>query len=702
MAKNGLSAAIEALCGDPAARDALARKLCGMTFEQLTAPEHHSQIELREALRAHFGAADNPAVAAAVQARVAELAADPASPLAPAAAATRLAAVERALTRHFSDDREPARRWRPTVERYGSCPTDDARTTAVLSGLLALACVGPQTFRTAEPLAAEGPNALARAIALLAGACEPCPGPAYQQVRNGLALQLAETPFEELAAWPQRGLLARLMERWGAQSPWEAGLHLRHNAHLLAQDGSSPVGARVAAADFGALAKPLLALAFAARDEAQTLRPDYLEWLEYGAYLGTRPEAAPVRTALVSGLLCRCAVDAPRAPLLADEMFLKASVWDEGPLMYLGWALNALVAVAPRAAVGVSAKQAYRYLACELMGKAGQQAAVDSFVKYNYRFVVNDDVAKIRLEVRQSWGGEGGRPSKDETLAGLDAVLSDPANPYLRALWDSQDTAAWLGPRAPFDVLACMADYYRLRGYGSDELQALRHRFDRYRAGFVRTGGPEHARRALRLLLLSTMFGPGDDSAHSGTVSTERPLATPLSWQIVEVEPDLGAPGGPTASYRPLTGPLGETRAELARATGSGGIATLFGEDDPFVIGRAVTEDQERAGRGFVARGRLGANGEAVVPASLYSRVHAKLFFDEGQRLVLANASATLNVRLIRAGGPAASTTDLRPGQRAVLEPGDVFVLSAGSPFANPEHRAVGQELFRSYRVEGR
>lgn len=699
MAKNGLSAAIEALCDDPAARDLLAQELCGMAFEQLTAPEHHSQVALREALRAHLAAADNLTAAAAVRARVAELAADPASPLAPARAASRLTAVERALARHFSDDREPPRRWRPAVERYGSCPTDDARTAAVLAGLLALACVGPQAFRAAEPLAAEDPNGLARAIALLADACEPCPGPSYQQVRDKLALQLAETPFEELAALSQRGLLPRLMERWGTQTPWETALHLRHNAHLLAQDASSPVGARVAAADFGALAKPLLALAFPARGEADALRAAYREWLEHGSYLGTRPEAAPVRTALASGLLCRCAVDAPHAPLLADEMFLKASVWDEGPLMYLGWALNALVEVGPRAAMGVSPKQAYRYLACELMGKAGQQAAVDSFVKYNYRFVVNDDVAKIRLEVCQSWGAEGGRASKDEVLAGLDAALADPANPYLHALWEAEGAQAWLGPQAPFAVLACMADYYRLRGYGSDELQAFRHRFDRYRAGFVRTGGVEHARRALRLLLLSTLYGPGDDSAHSGTVGVERAAAAALGWRVVEVEPD---PDGPAGSYRPHKGPSGETGAELSRTTGGGGIATLFSEDDPFVIGRSVTEDQERAGRGFVTRGRLGSDGETVVPASLYSRVHAKLFFDEGRRLVLANASGTLNVRLVRAGHPTASTTDLRPAQRAILEPGDVFVLSAGSPFANPEHRAVGQAMFRSYRVEAR
>ena len=69
---------------------------------------------------------------------------------------------------------------------------------------------------------------------------------------------------------------------------------------------------------------------------------------------------------------------------------------------------------------------------------------------------------------------------------------------------------------------------------------------------------------------------------------------------------------------------------------------------------------------------------------------------------MLVNASGTLNVRLVRAGGPVAITTDLRPGQRAVLEPGDVFVLSAGSAFANPEHRAIEQRMFRSYRVEGR
>ena len=165
------------------------------------------------------------------------------------------------------------------------------------------------------------------------------------------------------------------------------------------------------------------------------------------------------------------------------------------------------------------------------------------------------------------------------------------------------------------------------------------------------------------------------------------------------MEPD---PDGPAGSYRPHKGPSGETEAELSRTTGGGGIATLFSEDDPFVIGRSVTEDQERAGRGFVTRGRLGSDGETVVPASLYSRVHAKLFFDEGRRLVLANASGTLNVRLVRAGHPTASTTDLRPAQRAILEPGDVFVLSAGSPFANPEHRAVGQAMFRSYRVEAR
>ena len=696
MAKNGLSAAIEALCSDPTTRDHLAQALAGMTFDQLTAPEHHSQIELREALRAHYGLADNLAVAGAVEARVTALAADPASPLAPAAAVSKLVSVERALARHFSEDREPARSWRPTVERYGSCPTDEARITAVLAGLIALGCVGPQAFRAAKPLAAENPNGLARAVVLLADTCEPSPGPVYQRVRDKLALQLTDLPFDELAVLPQRGLLDRLTARWGTQGPWETALHLRHNVHLLAQDGTSPVGARVVARDFGALAKPLLALAFPSRDEAQALRSDYLEWLEYGTYLGGRPESALVRTALASGLLCRCAVQASRAPLLADEMFLKASVWDEGPLMYLGWALNALVEVGPRAAMGVSPKQAYRYLACELMGKAGQQAAVDSFVKYNYRFVVNDDTAKICLEVRQSWGGEGGRMSKDEALAGLDAMLADPTNPYLRALWEGGNAQAWLGPQAPFDVLTCMADYYRLRGYGSNELQAFRHRFDRYRAALAQTGGPEHARRALRLLLLSTMFGPGDDSAHSGTVNIERRVATPLTWQITEVEPD------PSGCYRPLSGPWGEKSAELARATGSGGIATLFGEDDPFVIGRGVTESQERAGRGFVAGERLGGDGEAVVPASLYSRVHAKLYFDEGRRPVLVNASGTLNVRLVRAGGPVAITTDLRPGQRAVLEPGDVFVLSAGSAFANPEHRAIEQRMFRSYRVEGR
>ncbi len=696
MAKNGLSAAIEALCGDPTTRDLLAQALAGMTFDQLTAPEHHSQIELREALRAHYGLAENLAVAGAVEARVFELAADPAGPLAPDAAAARLVSVERALTRHFSDDREPARFWRPAVERYGSCPTDEARTTAVLAGLVALGCVGPQAFRAAKPLVAENPNGLVCAIALFANACEPCPGPAYQQVRDRLAFQLTGLPFAELTALPQRGLLGRLARQWGTQSPWETALRLRHNAHLIAQDGSSPLGVRIGAEDFGALAKPLLALAFPARGEAHGLRSDYLEWLEYGTYLGRRPESTPVRTALASGLLCRCAVDAANAPLLADEMFLKASVWDEGPLMYLGWTLNGLVPVAPRTSVSVSPKQAYRYLACELMGKAGQQAAVDSFVKYNYRFVVNDDTAKICLEVRQSWGGEGGRMGKDEALAGLDAMLADPANPYLHALWDSGDVQTWLGPQAPFDVLACIADYYRLRGYGGNELQAFRHRFDRYRSALAQTGGSEHARRALRLLLLSTMFGPCDDSAHSGTVNIERKTATPLTWQIVEVEPDSS--GG----YQPLAGPLGEKSAELARATGSGGIATLFGEDDPFVIGRGVTEGQERAGRGFVVGGRLGAGGETVVPASLYSRVHAKLYFDEGNRPVLVNASGTLNVRLVRAGGPVATATDLRPGQRAILEPGDVFVLSAGSAFASPEHRAIDQRLFRSYRVKGR
>ncbi len=539
MAKNGLSAAIEALCSDPATRDHLAQALAGMTFDQLTATEHHSQIELREALRAHYGLADNLAVAGAVEARVTALAADPASPLAPAAAASKLVSVERALARHFSEDREPARSWRPTVERYGSCPTDEARITTVLAGLIALGCAGPQAFRAVEPLAAENPNGLARAVVLLADICEPSPGPGYQRVRDKLALQLTDLPFDELAVLPQRGLLDRLTARWGTQGPWETALHLRHNVHLLAQDSISPVGARVVAQDFGALAKPLLALAFPSRDEAQALRSDYLEWLEYGTYLGGRPESAPVRdfgalakpllalafpsrdeaqalrsdylewleygtylggrpesapvrTALASGLLCRCAVQASRAPLLADEMFLKASVWDEGPLMYLGWALNGLVPVAPRASVGVSPKQAYRYLACELMGKAGQQAAVDSFVKYNYRFVVNDDTAKICLEVRQSWGGEGGRMSKDEALAGLDAMLADPTNPYLRALWEGGDAQAWLGSQAPFDVLTCMADYYRLRGYGSNELQAFRHRFDRYRAALAQTGGSEH------------------------------------------------------------------------------------------------------------------------------------------------------------------------------------------------------------------
>ena len=306
--------------------------------------------------------------------------------------------------------------------------------------------------------------------------------------------------------------------------------------------------------------------------------------------------------------------------------------------------------------MGVSPKQAYRYLACELMGKAGQQAAVDSFVKYNYRFVVNDDVAKIRLEVRQSWGGEGGRASsKDEVLAGLDAALADPANPYLHALWERpRAPQAWLGPQAPFAVLACMADYYRLRGYGSDELQALRHRFDRYRAGFVRTGGAEHARRALRLLLLSTLFGPGDDSAHSGTVGVER-AAWRQRWAggSSRWSPTLALPTAPPRSYRPHKGPSGETRSGALARHGRRRDRHALQRGRP-LRDRAQPSPRTRSARAAASSpaGGSAADGETVVPASLYSRVHAKLFFDEGRRLVLANASGTLNVRLVRAGQP--------------------------------------------------
>lgn len=704
MAKNGLSAAIEALEKTASAREALAQSLSGMSLAELDTPEHDSQIALRDALRAHYGLADNRQLADAVEARALELASMPNNPLGATIAAgqagKKAESMERALTRYFTDDREPVRAWRPYVERYGSHASDDARNAAVLSGLLALACAGPQAFRTANPHLAQAPNQLARAICLVASsdADHPCPGVSYERARDELTARLVGgAAFASLAAIGDPELEGRLEGLLGTRSPWETTQHLRDAMRLLAQDGESPVGKCIHNAGFEPLAKQLLALALPG---TSPLRNSYGGWIEHGSYLADRPEAIPVRTAVLSGLFCRCAANPASTPLVKDEMELKAAVWDEGPLMYLGWALNSLVPVTCHAKVGISAKQAYRYPACEAMGKSGLQATVDSFVKYNYRFVVNDDLAKIRLEMRQSWYGEGGHMTKEEATEGLDTVLRSPANPYLRALWESPDAAVWLGPDAPFDLLACLAGYYRTRGCDTGGLQAFRHRFDHYRTEFVQAkaapAAREAARKALRLVFLSTMFGPGNDLSHSGTVGVEWECARPISWQVAEVEPEPE-----TGAYQ-LKDPSGRTFFALSHPAGDHRLASLFDEWNPFVIGRNVTGDQERAGYGIAARELRDADGMVLVEASLYSGTHAKLFFDAGQRLILANASSSLNIRLMRTSGLTTSATDLLPGQRVTLEPGDVFILSAGSTFARPEHRAIDASLFRAYRVSAR